>query len=87
MDHAQRSEVTQNRRFFLRRSKRRIGIGRGAPLLTNPVGEVGEPGEDAGACGVVAGQAPARQPHQKPSTTVHLADQGAARISLRKKTA
>lgn len=87
MDSAQRRKVTQNRRFVLRRSKRRIRIGQGAPLLTDPVGKVGEPGEDSGAYGIAAGLAPARQPHQKPSATIQLADQGASRISLRKETA
>lgn len=37
--------------FFLRRSKRRIGIGLGTLLLTDLVGEVGEHVEGAGVMG------------------------------------
>lgn len=65
------------------RSRRGIR-GRREPLdLVDPVGEVVDPGEDAGVDRVLAVQAPAGQPHQNPGAEV--ADEGPPRIALGKR--
>lgn len=52
--------------------------------LMDPVGEVANPGEDAGVDGVAAVKAPAGQPHENPGRG-ELADEGAPGITLGKR--
>ena len=68
------------------RCKSRHGLRVGCESLDlfDPVGEVGDIGEDAGVDGVSAVKTPAGQPHQNPGTA-EVTDEGAPGIALGKK--
>ena len=66
------------------KSRRGLRVGCESLDLFNPVGEVGDVGEDAGVDGVSAVKTPAGQAHQNPGTG-EVTDEGAPRIALGKK--
>ena len=66
------------------KSRRGLRVGCESLDLFDPVGEVGDVGEDAGVDGMSAVKTPAGQPHQNPGTG-EVTDEGAPGIALGKK--